>query len=539
MADGRKRKLAEVVGPVAGPVPQLRVADHYSSRKNVSKEEREKSPIFGLKKLNNWIKSVLIRNYVREQDAVLDFACGKGGDLSKWKVARISFYVGVDIALGSVHDAAERYNEKNDFRFKARLIAADCFEYDLVTHLKDDVPFDICSCQFALHYCFSSEARARRALFNVAFTLRPGGYFIGTMTDADVLVKNLRALPPDCLQFGNRLYNVAFHAAHKDKKFSSENPFNICYTFRLEDAIDDCDEYLVAFDVLVSLAEEYGLVLRLRQNFHSFVWEELPKDENKGLRGLLPMKEGERGGPPRLALSSEEWEAAYLYQVFVFQKVDTKEPTSRRVRESCGYQPIPPDAVEDLITPTVQAVVDLITPTVQTVVAKHKVPVKVESTVGLPVLPRVQARAVVEQARAAGTDREGSPTVSDEATSAQTFSGVDEAVDRPNVVGAEPPVEDQGGDSGGDEVMQDLHGSPGEGGVADDRDAPGLGEPAGDYQSASSEEGPDDPDSPGREEAGDYSPEFEKPGEDQVSPEAVEPLDDECSAEEGMGENCG
>jgi len=77
-----------------------KVADHYSRRTNQTLEEREASPIIHLKKLNNWIKSVLIQLYARPDDAVLDLACGKGGDLIKWDKARIGYYVGIDIAEG-------------------------------------------------------------------------------------------------------------------------------------------------------------------------------------------------------------------------------------------------------------------------------------------------------------------------------------------------------------------------------------------------------------------------------------------------------
>jgi mRNA (guanine-N7-)-methyltransferase len=46
--------------------------------------------------------------------------------------------------------------------------------------------------QFALHYSWSTEARARQALANVSALLRPGGTFIGTMPDANVIIKRLR-----------------------------------------------------------------------------------------------------------------------------------------------------------------------------------------------------------------------------------------------------------------------------------------------------------------------------------------------------------
>lgn len=71
-----------------------------NSRPNVGVENRELSPIIGLKKFNNWIKSVLIGKFAyRGRDRpvahILDIGCGKGGDLNKWKQARIRLYVGL------------------------------------------------------------------------------------------------------------------------------------------------------------------------------------------------------------------------------------------------------------------------------------------------------------------------------------------------------------------------------------------------------------------------------------------------------------
>ncbi|PKI33731.1 hypothetical protein CRG98_045872, partial [Punica granatum] len=83
------------------------------------------------------IKSVLIQLYARRGDAVLDLACGKGGDLIKWDKAKIGYYVGIDIAEGSVR---------------------------LDKVLAEDAPFDICSCQkfkssnpFGIQYKFHLE----------------------------------------------------------------------------------------------------------------------------------------------------------------------------------------------------------------------------------------------------------------------------------------------------------------------------------------------------------------------------------------------
>ncbi len=86
---------------------------------------RNQSLVFHLRKLNNWVKSLLI-NGLRPAEAagreleVLDLACGKGGDFTKWRdLARrfpVARYVGVDIAKASLVDAIGRYQGSKDIR---------------------------------------------------------------------------------------------------------------------------------------------------------------------------------------------------------------------------------------------------------------------------------------------------------------------------------------------------------------------------------------------------------------------------------------
>ena len=169
-----------------------------------------------MRNFNNWIKSTLINEYamkIRQKKQrphrsdredgnkidiydpetsfnVLDIGCGKGGDLQKWSKARVNHFVGVDIAATSVEQAKERYHSRRN-NFSANFFAADCTKADLETlHEDNRVTFDIVSCQFAFHYCFESLEQADCMLRNIAKRLRPGGFFIGTTTDANDIGKN-------------------------------------------------------------------------------------------------------------------------------------------------------------------------------------------------------------------------------------------------------------------------------------------------------------------------------------------------------------
>lgn len=72
-----------------------------------------------MRNLNNWIKTALIEHAISTYHThsqhfplkVIDFGCGKGGDLDKWvrnKSAELHSYVGVDIARQSLEDFAGR-----------------------------------------------------------------------------------------------------------------------------------------------------------------------------------------------------------------------------------------------------------------------------------------------------------------------------------------------------------------------------------------------------------------------------------------------
>ncbi|KAL6976593.1 mRNA (guanine-N(7))-methyltransferase, partial [Sarracenia purpurea var. burkii] len=124
-----------------------------------------------------------------------------------------------------------------------------------------------------MHYSWSTEARARRTLANVSTLLRPGGIFIGTMPDANVIIKKLREA--EGLVFGNSVYWIRF-----DEEFSEK------------DAVD-CPEWIVPFQVFKSLAEEYDLELVFVKNSHVFVDEYLKKpDFIKLMRRLGALGDG-------------------------------------------------------------------------------------------------------------------------------------------------------------------------------------------------------------------------------------------------------
>lgn len=87
------------------------IARHYNSRLDQGHHDRLESRIIRLRNFNNWIKAVLINEFVKPNDLVMDLACGKGGDFKKWTEGRVRHVTAIDIAGNSIEDAKTRYNK--------------------------------------------------------------------------------------------------------------------------------------------------------------------------------------------------------------------------------------------------------------------------------------------------------------------------------------------------------------------------------------------------------------------------------------------
>ncbi|KAG0147205.1 hypothetical protein CROQUDRAFT_656311 [Cronartium quercuum f. sp. fusiforme G11] len=303
------------------------VAEHYNARPNQGKDARVESPIFGLRKFNNWIKSVIIGKFAAKDSPtikaiqgrrfkgtkVLELGCGKGGDLAKWQKAGVEELYGFDIAKVSVEQAEQRYQDGSRHKFSAKFTALDCFTVDISTVLKPKElarPFDAVSLQFCMHYAFESEAKVRTMLRNVSANLIKGGVFIGTIPDPDLLLRRLDAMNGSSTAWGNPVYEVRFQALQPRPVFGYK------YNFYLKDAVEHVPEYVVFWEPFVQLAAEYGLELVFKEGFHSIFEHERHTNHHRQL--LTRMEVTDSGG--QCLMSNDQWEAAGLYLAFAFIK---------------------------------------------------------------------------------------------------------------------------------------------------------------------------------------------------------------------------
>ena len=121
------------------------------------------------------MKSTLIQTVTKKDDRVMDLACGKGGDLGKFKKAEIGYYCGIDIALESVRrDAIRDTTKATHF---SDVYCSVAFVHDLEDVLGENVNLLMLSCQFAIRTRFRRKS-VRGRFKNIGKSV--AGHFVGT-----------------------------------------------------------------------------------------------------------------------------------------------------------------------------------------------------------------------------------------------------------------------------------------------------------------------------------------------------------------------
>uniref|UniRef100_A0A0K2UVZ1 mRNA cap guanine-N(7) methyltransferase n=1 Tax=Lepeophtheirus salmonis TaxID=72036 RepID=A0A0K2UVZ1_LEPSM len=330
------------------------VASHYNNIHEVGRFRRKESRIFFLRNFNNWLKSMLLREYINKilmgpqgirKISALDLGCGKGGDLNKWRKLPIGHMIFADIADISVKQAQARYKELvqrygGREPFNVEFLTADCTKDIIKDKFQNpDHQFHLVSCQFAFHYCFESLPQVETMLKNVSESLSKGGYFIGTTPDAYDIVSRVKSTP-DRRKAGNSVYSVEFEEPLTEE--TTLPLFGAKYNFHLEGVVD-CPEFLVHFPTFIKIAEKYGLILVAKRRFSSYfnemkgkggdllermdALETYKKEYDNSKSNFEQYKAAEAFFDSNKqahilgTLSKDEWEAINIYLVFAFKKM--------------------------------------------------------------------------------------------------------------------------------------------------------------------------------------------------------------------------
>jgi hypothetical protein len=262
----------------------------------------------GLRDFHNlFVKKSLIRAVSKPGDTLIDFACGKAGDMSKWIAAGLSFVFGIDVSKDNlenrINGACSRYlNSRKQFKqmpyalfvngdssinirtgnaimneksaevtravFGQGTKSVERLGKGVVRQFSKGADgFNIGSCQFALHYFCETPTTFYNFIRNVAECTKIGGYFIGTCYDGLTIFKRMKTTAVN----DSLVINIPGSANKKVwevvKEYSAETLENdvSCLGLKInvfQETIGKLTpEYLVNFRFFTQTMEDYGFRL--------------------------------------------------------------------------------------------------------------------------------------------------------------------------------------------------------------------------------------------------------------------------------------
>ena len=345
---------------------ELEDDDVYYNRVNSSSDKTRALRDFH----NLFVKKLLITSVSRRGDIMIDYACGKAGDFSKWIAANLSFVFGIDISKDNLENrtdgACARFlNYRKDFKsvpyalfvngnssaniksgaamlndkaiqitkavfgegakegMESRLGKAVVRQYG-----KGEEGFNVSSCQFALHYFFETQNTFQNFIRNVSECTKVGGYFIGACYDGKLIYNLLKSKKEgESIQLYDDDKKIWEIRKEYNVDYFEDDASSIGYQISVyQESINKMfPEFLVNFDYLERVMENYGFNLITRDEAKSIG---LP--EGSGLFGELfntMIDETKRKRYSKnpygtaLNMNANEKKISFLNRYFVYKKV--------------------------------------------------------------------------------------------------------------------------------------------------------------------------------------------------------------------------
>jgi hypothetical protein len=325
----------------------------------------------GMKDFHNlYVKKRLITSTSKQGDTLIDFACGKAGDLPKWISAKLSFVFGIDISKDNLENridgACARFlkmrksnksvpyalfvNGNSSFNIKdgsamlsdkAKQVTSAVFgngikDADKIgkgvarQYGKGVDGFNVSSCQFAIHYFFENPDTLKGFMKNVAECTKQNGYFIGSCYDGKLVFNELKKTNTgDSIQIiveGKKIWGIT---KSYDAETFEDNSSSIGYRIDIyQESINQViSEYLVNFDYFNRIMTAYGFEIINREEANDFG---LP--EGSGLFNELFLNMLEEISKNKfkakdygeaINMTSQEKKISFLNRYFVYKKIRT------------------------------------------------------------------------------------------------------------------------------------------------------------------------------------------------------------------------
>ena len=243
-----------------------------------------------VRSFNNYMKAVLISGARKSGSSLIDFSCGRCGDLQKWFVSNYNRVVGLDYSRTGIESLDPEIGafgrietkKRTNPKFAKWVESVDLFWADtsklITTSYQNgicntsqksaakkalELPFDVGVSFFTAHYYFESPMKIRGFFQNMFDNVSNGGLAIITCFDGQEIFKWLENLETGQVYSGlvdskpvwqiKKGYNK--HTPFLDNSYNVGLKIDI----KFESISDDyLTEYLVHPNYLLKIAEEYG-----------------------------------------------------------------------------------------------------------------------------------------------------------------------------------------------------------------------------------------------------------------------------------------
>ena len=253
---------------------------------------------------NLYVKKLLIKSVTKQGDTLIDYACGKAGDLPKWNGSKLSFVFGIDISKDNLENRLDgacarflnakkinknmpyalfvngnsAFNIKNGnamLNDKAIQITKAVFgmgpkEADKIgkgvsrQYGVGEEGFHVSSCQFATHYFLENPDTLQGFLRNISECTKLNGYFIGTAYDGKLVFNMLKKVKTgesvEIIEDGKKIWEIV--KGYGSDRFYDDSS---CIGYRIDvfqESINQLiSEYLINFDYFTRVIENYGFKL--------------------------------------------------------------------------------------------------------------------------------------------------------------------------------------------------------------------------------------------------------------------------------------
>ena len=360
---------------------------------NISQEEekyykreqkRDKSITLGLQDFHNKIvkNKILINNAVgltkvteEQRLTLLDLACGKGGDIPKWRDNGIDTVVGIDCVSNNIDDANDGACARYDFYKlqsektgnkvpKSYFLVGDAgksilkgdsvtdtryssLQYDLWnTDIHSNTnftnnKFDMVSVMFATHYFFKSEKILDNFVTNVADNLKPGGIFMGCCFDGNMVFDKLKDKPfngyIEGIQNGSAIWRIKKKYKNTELK-NDRSSIGLTIDVLIYSIGQIIEEYLVNFDVLCEKLEKLNIIPLDEDDLKKINW--LPGGKSVGSfqtiydnMATIPADSPMKKMIKNINLTTQEKELSFLFKYFLFKKKTTEQNTQEQLEK--------------------------------------------------------------------------------------------------------------------------------------------------------------------------------------------------------------